>query len=118
MTSIMNFDSKQVAKDSKVNPNTIISGLGPSWFEDLSNDFLNECLDIGIGVVGCTANDTWDDTLETMENLQTVKKIVREHGHSYIVENKATLEVGISKGDVGVILGIQNPKAMSDSINF
>jgi membrane dipeptidase len=75
-------------------------------------------LTLGIGVVGCTANDTWDDTLEAMENLQTVKRVVEGHGRSYVVTSKADLETGRHDGQVGVLLGFQNPKALSDSINF
>ena len=117
MTATATLEPKSAAITKPVNTTTV-NAIGPSWFEDLSAGFLDECLDLGIGVVGCTANDTWDDTLETIENLQSVKQIVREQGHAYIVERKADLEKGKSKGEVGVILGLQNPKAMSDSINF
>ncbi|MDO8776998.1 MAG: membrane dipeptidase [Burkholderiaceae bacterium] len=95
-----------------------INAIGASWFEDLSAGFLDECLTLGVGLVGCTANDTWDDTLETMENLQSVKQIIRDHGRAYVVERKQDLERGKNTGEVGVMLGLQNPKALSDSINF
>jgi microsomal dipeptidase-like Zn-dependent dipeptidase len=95
-----------------------VNAIGASWFEDLSPAFLDECLTLGIGLVGCTANDTWDDTLEAMENLQTVKRVIEDHGRSYIVAGKSDLESGDHDGKVGVILGFQNPKAFSDSMNF
>jgi membrane dipeptidase len=95
-----------------------VNAIGASWFEDLTPAFLDECLTLGIGVVGCTANDTWDDTLEAMENLQTVKRVIDGHGRSYVVTSKADLEGGRGDAQVGVILGFQNPKPLSDSINF
>ena len=94
----------------------VVNPVGASWFEDLTCELLDECIGLGIGVVGCTANDTWDDTLETMENLQTVKAVVRSQPHAYVLERGDQLES--SPGKVGVLLGLQNPKAFSDSINF
>jgi membrane dipeptidase len=93
-----------------------VNPVGASWFEDLSPELLDECLQLGIGVVGCTANDTWDDTLETMENLQTVKRIVEHHPRAFIVRTRADLAQNPDK--VGVLLGLQNPKGLSDSLNF
>lgn len=93
-----------------------VNPVGASWFEDLSTAFLDECLALGIGIVGCTANDTWDDTLESMENLQTVKRIVESHPQAYIIRSQADLEQ--RPGQVGVLLGLQNPKCLSDSLNF
>jgi microsomal dipeptidase-like Zn-dependent dipeptidase len=97
-------------------PMTTVNPVGASWFEDLSPELLDQCLDVGIGIVGCTANDTWDDTLETMENLQSVKRTVERHPNAYILRSSAQLDSEVGK--VGVLLGLQNPKAMSDSINF
>lgn len=94
-----------------------INPVGASWFEDLSSEFLDESIALGIGVVGCTANDTWDDTLETMENLQTVKRIVEAHQGAFVITRREDL-ARINKGHVGVLLGLQNPKPMSDSLNF
>ena len=96
----------------------IVNGVGASWFEDLSPGFLDECIDLGVGAVGCTANDTWDGTEESIENLQSVKRIVEEHERAYIIKTRGDLETGLIEGKVGVILGFQNPKPLSDSINF
>jgi membrane dipeptidase len=96
----------------------IANGVGASWFEDLSPAFLDECVSLGIAVVGCTANEAWDDTLESIENLQTVKQTVKGHERTYIIETGDDLEKGLARNDVGVILGFQNPKALSDSMNF
>ncbi|MFD2414941.1 dipeptidase [Amycolatopsis pigmentata] len=97
---------------------TIFNGVGASWFEDLSPEFLDESVKLGVSAVGCTANDTWDDTLEAMENLQAVKEVVRKHAQSYVIETKRDLENGIAANQVGVLLGFQNPKALSDSMNY
>ena len=94
-----------------------VNAVGASWFEDLSSGFLDECLALGIGVAGCTANDTWDDTLETMENLQSVKRVIESHPNAFVVQSQADLAQQTA-GTVGVLLGLQNPKPMSDSINF
>lgn len=91
-----------------------VNPVGASWFEDLSTELLDQWLGLGIGVLGCTANDTWDDTLETMENLQSVKRIVEAHPQAFILRCAADIQPGM----VGVLLGLQNPKAMSDSINY
>lgn len=105
--------------DSIVNTRTpLVNAIGASWFEDLSTDFLDECLTLGMGVVGCTANDTWDDTLESIENLQTVKQVVEEHGNAYVVTRKGDLERGRRENKIGVLLGFQNPKPMSDSLSL
>ena len=94
-----------------------VNAVGASWFEDLSSGFLDECLALGIRVAGCTANDTWDDTLETMENLQSVKRVIESHPNAFVVQSQADLAQQTA-GTVGVLLGLQNPKPMSDSINF
>ncbi|MGL3214088.1 dipeptidase [Bradyrhizobium sp. BR 1433] len=104
--------------DAKVEADAIVNGIGASWFEDLSPGFLDECLELGVGAVGCTANDTWDDTLESIENLQTVKRIVEGHDRAYLLETKGDLENGLANKRVGVLLGLQNPKPLSDTMNF
>ena len=104
--------------DMLVETKPIVNGVGASWFEDLSEGFLDECLDLGVAAVGCTANDTWDDTLESMENLQSVKRIAEDHERAYVIETQSDLKAGIATGHVGVILGFQNPKPLSDTINF
>src|SRR5260370_14673874 len=96
----------------------IVSTLSVSWYEDLSHVLLDECLSLGVGIVGCTANETWDDALESIENLQSVKELIRLHGRAYVVQSKSDLENSLNSDKVGVILGFQNPKAMSDSIHF
>ena len=84
----------------------IVNGVGAAWFEDLSESFLDDCVDLGVAAVGCTANDTWDDTLESMENLQSVKRVVaeikcritrryrverQEGGRAYVLSSQTTL---------------------------
>jgi membrane dipeptidase len=64
---------------------------------------------------GCTANETWDDTIESLENFETVKAIVRAHPHAYLVRSAADLDSEANRGKLGVLLGLQNPKALSDS---
>ncbi|MGQ2923435.1 dipeptidase [Variovorax sp. DAIF25] len=96
---------------------TIVNPVGASWFEDLSADFLDEAVAMGAGLVGCTSNDTWDDTLESMEHLQTVKRVVESHGKAFIVTCRGDLQ-RCGNGEVGVFLGLQNPKPLSDSLNF
>ncbi|VTU45076.1 dipeptidase [Variovorax sp. PBL-E5] len=95
----------------------IVNAVGASWFEDLSSAFLDECIGLGVTLAGCTANDTWDDTLEAMENLQTVKRVVESHAGAFIVQGREDL-ARLGSGKVGVLLGLQNPKPFSDSINF
>ena len=53
-----------------------------------------------------------------MENLQSVKRVVAEHPRGYVIETQANLDSGMANGNVGVILGFQNPKPLSDTINF
>ena len=96
---------------------TIVNPLGAQFYEDLSPEFLDECIELGIGVVGCTADLTWDDTLEAMENLQSVKRVIEGHPNAYVLRSRAELE-SIPVGRVGVLLGLQNPKPFSDSTNF
>ena len=69
-------------------------------------------------MVGCTANLTWDDTLESIENFEIVKSIVREHPQAYILRSVADLDRPEHRGKVGVLLGLQNPKALSDSLGL
>ena len=97
---------------------TIVNGLGAPWPEDLSAAFLDQSHAQGVAVVGCTANLTWDDTLETIENFETVKTIVRDHPNAYIIRSAADLDRAEHAGKVGVLLGLQNPKALSDSLRL
>ena len=92
--------------------------LGAPWPEDLSAAFIDQLRGQGVGVVGCTANLTWDDTLESIENFETVKTIVREHAHAYILRSAADIDGPEHRGKVGVLLGLQNPKALSDSLGL
>jgi hypothetical protein len=62
---------------------TIVNCLGAPWPEDLSPAFIDQLRGQGVGIVGCTANLTWDDTLESIENFEMVKSIVREHPDAY-----------------------------------
>lgn len=96
----------------------IVNSLGAPWPEDLSPVFLDQLRSQGVGVVGCTANVTWEDTLESIENFETVKAIVREHPSTYILRNSEDLDCNEYRGKVGVLLGMQNPKALSDSLRL
>ena len=57
----------------------VVNCLGAPWPEDLSAPFIDQLLGQDVAVVGCTANLTWDDTLESIENFEIVKAIVRDH---------------------------------------
>ena len=96
----------------------IVNCLGAPWPEDLSPAFLDQLYGQGVAVVGCTANLTWDDTLESIENFETIKAIVRDHANSYIIRTAADLDREDHRGKVGVLLGLQNPKALSDSLRL
>jgi membrane dipeptidase len=93
----------------------VVNCLGAPWPEDLSPAFIDQSLAQGVTVVGCTANETWDDTIESLENFANVKATVRAHPHAYLVESAADLEREENRGKLGVLLGLQNPKALSDS---
>ena len=94
----------------------IVNCLGAPWPEDLSPAFLDQLHAQGVAVVGCTANLTWDDTLESIENFETIKATVRNHPDSYIIRTAADIGREAHRGKVGVLLGLQNPKALSDSL--
>jgi uncharacterized NAD(P)/FAD-binding protein YdhS len=57
--------------------NMVVNCLGAPWPEDLSQSFLDQLREQGVAIVGCTANLTWDDTLESIENFEAVKSIAR-----------------------------------------
>ena len=97
---------------------TIVNCLGAPWPEDLSPSFLDRLREQGVGIVGCTANLTWDDTLESIENVEAVKAIVREHPHAYILRSAAELDREENREKVGVLLGLQNPKPLADSLRL
>src|SRR5215813_1773651 len=101
--------------DAAVVSQGIVNCLGAPWPEDLSPAFIDHLRGQGIVVVGCTANETWDDTIESLENFESVKASVRAHPHAYLVRSAADLEHEENRGKVGVLLGLQNPKALSDS---
>jgi len=96
----------------------VVNCLGAPWPEDLSPAFIDQLREQGTVVVGCTANLTWDDTLESIENFETVKAIVRDHPHAYVLRNAADLDCPEHRGKVGVLLALQNPKALSDSLRL
>ena len=104
--------SKSAVQTSAVNC------LGAPWPEDLSAPFIDQLIGQGVAVVGCTANLTWDDTLESIENFEIVKAIVGEHPQAYILRSAVDLERSENHGKVGVLLGLQNPKALSDSLRL
>ena len=104
---------------SPVTPHqALVNSLGAPWPEDLSPAFIDQLLEQGVGVVGCTANLTWDDTLESIENFEMVKSVVREHPHAYLLRTAADLRREESRDKVGVLLGLQNPKPLSDSLRL
>jgi membrane dipeptidase len=104
--------------DTAIPNETIVNCLGAPWPEDLSPAFIDQLRGQGVSVVGCTANLTWDDTLESIENFEHVKDVVRQHPHAYIVRSAPDLERGENRGNVGVLLGLQNPKALGDSLRL
>ena len=98
--------------------NGIVNCLGAPWPEDLSPVFIDQLREQGVILVGCTANLTWDDTLESIENFETVKATVRSHPNAYVLRNAADLDLPEHRGRIGVSLGMQNPKALSDSLRL
>ena len=96
----------------------VVNCLGAPWPEDLSTAFIDQLLGQDVAVVGCTANLTWDDTIESIENFEIVKAIVREHPQAYILRSGADLDREENRNKVGVLLGLQNPKALSDSLGL
>ena len=97
---------------------SIVNCLGAPWPEDLTQAFLDQLHGQGVRVVGCTANLTWDDTLESIENFENVKSTVKDHPHAYVIRSAADLERADNRRKVGVLLGLQNPKALSDSLRL
>lgn len=104
--------------DATASNETIVNCLGAPWPEDLSPAFIDQLHAQGVKVVGCTANLTWDDTLESIENFEQVKSVVRDHPHAYLVRSSADLDREENRDKVGVLLGLQNPKALSDSLRL
>lgn len=96
----------------------IVNCLGAPWPEDLSPAFIDQLREQGVLVVGCTANLTWDDALESIESFEAVKAIVRGHPHAYILRSAADLDRAEHRGKIGVLFGLQNPKALSDSLRL
>jgi membrane dipeptidase len=96
----------------------MVNCLGAPWPEDLSPAFIDQLREQGVAVVGCTANLTWDDTLESIENLETVKAIVRDHRDAYVLRSAVELDRPEHRGKIGVLFGLQNPKALSDSLRL
>lgn len=104
--------------NSLENQNGIVNCLGAPWPEDLSPAFIDQLRGQGVTVVGCTANETWDDTVESMENFESVKATVRAHPHAYVIRTVADLDGPEHRAKVGVLFGLQNPKALSDSLRL
>jgi microsomal dipeptidase-like Zn-dependent dipeptidase len=92
----------------------VVNCVGAPWYEDLSPALIDECRESGVSVVGCTCAEAWDDTVEAIQNLQRVKEVVREHGRSYVVQSAGDFDADRNRGKVGVVLGLQNPKPLSD----
>lgn len=98
--------------------NGIVNCLGAPWPEDLSPAFIDQLRQQGVSVVGCTGNLTWDDTLESIENFERVKAIVRADPDAYVLRGAADVDRPEHRGKLGVLLGLQNPKALSDSLRL
>jgi membrane dipeptidase len=96
----------------------VVNCLGAPWPEDLSPAFIDQLYNQGVAVVGCTGNLTWDDTIESIEGFETVKSIVRDHPRAYILRSVDDLDRPENRDKVGVLLGLQNPKALSDSLRL
>ena len=97
---------------------TIVNCLGAPWPEDLSAAFIDRLHRQGVRITGCTANETWDDTLESIENFTAVKGAIRTHARAYLIRSSADLDRAENRDKLGVLLGLQNPKALSDSLNL
>ncbi len=94
----------------------VVNCVAAPWYEDLSNALIDECLRSGVSVVGVSAHEIWDDTIESIENLQRVKEVARLHGQAYVVQRKSDLDNPANRGRVGVFMNFQNPKPFSDSV--
>lgn len=96
----------------------VVNCVAAPVFDNLKHALLDECLESGVGVVGVTAQESWNETVEAMESLQHVKDVVRTHGRAFIVERKSDLSLPENEDKVGVIMGFQNPKPFSDSLGL
>ena len=96
----------------------VVNCVAAPWYEDLSHALIDECIDSGVSMVGVSANEIFDDTLESIENLQHVKEVVRTHARAFVVERRSDLTDPANRDRVGVLMGFQNPKPFSDSINL
>ena len=74
--------------NSANNEHGIVNGLGAPWPEDLLPVFIDQLRGQGVVVVGCTANETWDDTTESLENFEAVKATVRAHPDAYLTAQR------------------------------
>ena len=93
----------------------VVNCVGAPVFDNLKHSLLDECIASGVGVVGVTAQESWNETVEAIESLQHVKHLVRTHGRAFMIERKADLVDPDNENKVGVIMGFQNPKPISDS---
>lgn len=96
----------------------VVNCVGAPVFDNLKHELLDECLESGVGLVGVTAQESWNETAEAMESLQQVKHVVRTHGRAFIVERKSDLLLLGNQDKVGVVMGFQNPKPFSDSLGL
>lgn len=105
-----------VAKAEATMETRVVNCVAAPWYEDLSNALIDECLESGVSMVGVSANEIWDDTVESVENLQRVKEVARLHGKAYVVQRASDLTDPANRGRVGVFMNFQNPKPFQDSI--
>lgn len=94
----------------------VVNCVAAPWYEDLSFALIDECVRTGVSVVGVSAHEIWDDTIESVENLQRVKEVARTHGKAYVVERKSDLTDPANRDRVGIFMNFQNPKPFADSI--
>jgi membrane dipeptidase len=93
----------------------VVNCVAAPWYEDLSHALIDECIESGVSAVGVSAHEIWDGTVESIENMQYVKEVVRSHGRAYLIERKSDLADPGNFDKVGVLMGFQNPKPYSDS---
>jgi membrane dipeptidase len=107
-----------VLKPRPQSTHRVVNCVGAPVFDNLKHALLTECIESGVGIVGVTAQESWNETVEAMESLQHVKDVVRTHGRAFIVERKSDLTRPENADKVGVIIGFQNPKPFSDSLGL
>lgn len=104
-----------ISPEATVSPSLVVNCVAAPVFNNLTHELINDSLETGVHVVGVTAQESWGDTAETVENLQLVKEVVRTHGRAYILQNKSDMADPRNRDKLGVVMGFQNPKPIGDS---